>query len=150
MAPPERLEMILPGNAHDPDLAADDAINAWIDAFNDNDIDRIAALYDAQAVLWGTLSPELINSAPGVRQYFQRAFQGSGGTLHMVLQGSHLRMFGDMAVNTGAYALHIRADGHTRVLPARFSFVYRHVQGRWLIVDHHSSLLPAAPSAPGR
>ena len=131
-------------------VAAGEAIATWIAAFNDNDVDRIAALYDEQAVLWGTLSPEVINSAPGVRLYFERAFHGSGDTLHMVLQASQVRLFGDVAVNTGSYALHIRNDGRSQVLPARFSFVYRRVQDRWLIVDHHSSLLPAAPVAPGR
>jgi hypothetical protein len=29
--------------------------------------------------------------------------------------------------------------------PARFSFVYRNRDGRWLIVDHHSSAIPAPP-----
>ena len=29
--------------------------------------------------------------------------------------------------------------------PARFSFTYRLRDGQWLIADHHSSSVPAAP-----
>lgn len=34
-------------------------------------------------------------------------------------------------------------DARTAV---RFSFTYRRTGGQWLILDHHSSLMPAAPS----
>lgn len=38
-------------------------------------------------------------------------------------------------------------DGKEVEKHARFSFVYRRdpVAGKWMIVDHHSSLLPTAP-----
>ena len=55
--------------------AVEAATQAWIDAFNEHDTEVISTLYDAGAVLWGTLSPEIILSAEGVRAYFARTFQ---------------------------------------------------------------------------
>src|SRR5262245_21761435 len=39
------------------DVAA--ATQAWAEAFNSRDPARVLALYDAEAVLWGTVSPTL-------------------------------------------------------------------------------------------
>lgn len=36
-------------------------------------------------------------------------------------------------------------DGENKSLPARYSFVYVKRDGQWLIVDHHSSAMPAPP-----
>jgi hypothetical protein len=36
-------------------------------------------------------------------------------------------------------------DGKPATIAARFSFVYRQRDGRWMIVDHHSSAVPAPP-----
>lgn len=52
------------------------------------------------------------------------------------------------AINDGYYVFAWRgADGKEVEKRARYSFVYRKdpATGRWMIVDHHSSLLPTAP-----
>jgi hypothetical protein len=41
----------------------------------------------------------------------------------------------------GAYV----KDGQAQTIPARYSFVYVKQGGKWLIVDHHSSAMPAPP-----
>jgi hypothetical protein len=38
------------------------ATQAWIDAMNSRDPGRVVALHDAEAVLWGTLSPTIRDS----------------------------------------------------------------------------------------
>jgi len=37
----------------------DRATQAWADAFNSRDPERVLALYDPEAVLWGTVSPTI-------------------------------------------------------------------------------------------
>jgi hypothetical protein len=54
-------------------------------------------------------------------------------------------VYGDAAVNTGYYTFSYSKDGEVKTLPARYSFTYIKSVERWLIVDHHSSAMPAAP-----
>ena len=132
-----------------PDHSANTAINtvtaavqAWVDAFNAHDAARVSALYDAQAVLWGTLSADIITSVDGINAYFERTFQFNPPPT--VRPGQALvRVFGDMAVASGSYTLAFEIAGHSHLMPSRFSFTYRCSGDQWRIVDHHSSLVPA-------
>lgn len=142
---------------HDESRAEDDiaavtrAVQAWVSAFNEHSAPKVSALYDARAVLWGTLSAEIMSSAESVRAYFDRTFHFNPPPT-VSLGQCLVRMFGDTAVASGAYTLEFRIAGQSHLMPARFSLTYRRVPGdsgipseaRWLIVDHHSSLVPAA------
>jgi hypothetical protein len=55
-----------------------------------------------------------------------------------------VREFGDIAINTGFYTFSEVVGGDRVERPSRFSFTYRLRDGEWLIVDHHSSRVPAA------
>ncbi len=135
----------LPGaGAAEPE--AGQAAQAWAAAFNACDGAKAAALYDVDAVLWGTVSPALIASPAGVRQYFERVC--SANPQPKVAWGEQrLRVYADTAINSGTYTFTIFPAGQARQVPARYSFTYRKREGRWLIVDHHSSALPAAPAS---
>ena len=61
----------------------------------------------------------------------------------MATDQQRIRVYGDVAINTGAYTFSEMRDDKPLVRPARFSFVFRKRDGRWLIVDHHSSAVPA-------
>jgi hypothetical protein len=54
-------------------------------------------------------------------------------------------VYGDTAIKGGTYTFTSVREGKPTTTPARYSFVYRNRDGRWLIVDHHSSALPAPP-----
>ena len=56
-----------------------------------------------------------------------------------------IRVYGDTAVNTGYYTFSYVKDGETKTLPARYSFTFVKEGGNWMIVDHHSSAMLAAP-----
>jgi hypothetical protein len=57
--------------------------------------------------------------------------------------GEHrVQVFGDVAINTGFYTRTSVQDGKEVKNPARFTFVYQLRQGKWMIVEHHSSALP--------
>jgi hypothetical protein len=56
-----------------------------------------------------------------------------------------VRVWGDTAASTGSYTFTDMRDGQTVRRPARFSLVFHRQNGRWMIVDHHSSSVPAAP-----
>jgi uncharacterized protein (TIGR02246 family) len=124
------------------DVAA--ATQAWIDAMSSHDADRVVALYDPEAVLWGTRSPSLRDTPPTVREYFN-ILKTVPPSYKAVLGEQRIRIYGDIAINTGTYTFSEERDAKPVVRPARFSFVYRNRDGRWLIVDHHSSAVPAPP-----
>ena len=100
------------------------ATRAWVEAYNSRDPQKILALYAPDAVFKS--SP----SQPNAR---------------VELGDFKVRTWGDTAASTGSYTFTDVRDGQTVRRPARFSFVYRRQNGRWLIVDHHSSSVPAAP-----
>jgi uncharacterized protein (TIGR02246 family) len=124
------------------DVAA--ATQAWIDAMNSRDTDRVIVLYDPEAVLWGTVSPTIRDNPSAIRDYFKTLptfppeFKG-------VIGEQRVRVYGDTAINSGTYTFTTVRDGKPITIAARFSFVYRNRDGRWAIVDHHSSAVPAPP-----
>jgi uncharacterized protein (TIGR02246 family) len=119
------------------------AASRWTQLFVDDNPDTILALYDDDAVLWGTLSPVILRGKPAVRGYFERAYKALPG--HKVSFGEqHVRVFGDIAINSGYYTFSFVRDGQPQTIPARYSFVYRKRGNDWIIVDHHSSAVPGS------
>jgi uncharacterized protein (TIGR02246 family) len=116
----------------------------WADAFSAETPDRLLALYDREAVLWGTLSPKRRDDPEAIRDYMVNAFKALHN--HKVSFGDQLiRVYGDTAINTGYYTFTYTKDGESKSLPARYSFVYKKRDGKWMIVDHHSSAMPVPP-----
>jgi uncharacterized protein (TIGR02246 family) len=134
------------GSSDDEAAAVRVATEAWIAAFNRCDSTAICALYDPQAVLWGTTAAELITTPQGIAAYFDAVFALRPAP-HMALVDVLPRVFGDMAVSTGRYTLTLSPAPQLREVPARFSFTWRRSEGVWRIVDHHSSAMPAPLSA---
>jgi uncharacterized protein (TIGR02246 family) len=120
------------------------ATQAWIAGMTSHDVERVVALYDSEAVLWGTRSPTLRDTPATVREYFN-ILRTVPPSYKAVLGEQRIRVYGDIAINTGTYTFSEVRDGKEITRPARFSFVYRNRDGRWLIVDHHSSAVPAPP-----
>lgn len=129
-------------DASKADIAA--AGQAWAAAGNACELDKQLQLYHPEAVLWGTTSPTIAASPASIRQYFDRACN-SGMNAKVAFGEQNIRAYGDTAQNSGIYNVTVLIGGQTRVLPARYSFSYRRINGQWLIVDHHSSLMPTPP-----
>ncbi|MEP7067974.1 MAG: SgcJ/EcaC family oxidoreductase [Usitatibacter sp.] len=119
-----------------------DATAAWVAAYNSRDPSRITALYDREAILWGTSSGTIRTDPAAIAEYFKNAGRRPEARVSVIDQ--HVRVFGDVALNTGAYTFTDVQDGRAVSRPARFTFVYRNRDGRWLIADHHSSRVPTS------
>ena len=124
------------------DVAA--ATAKWGQTLGENDPDKIVTLYATDGVLWGTLSPKLRSDRAALRDYFVTAFKLLPG-LKVSFGDQLIRVYGDTAVNTGYYTFSYVKDGEPRTLPARYSFTFVKEGGNWMIVDHHSSAMPAPP-----
>src|SRR5690349_11660625 len=124
------------------DVAA--ATMKWAQTLGQNDPDKVVLLYATDGVLWGTLSPTVRADRAALRDYFVTAFKVLPG-LKVTFGDQLIRVYGNAAVNTGYYTFSYSKDGEVKTLPARYSFTYIKNAERWLIVDHHSSAMPAAP-----
>jgi|KBSSwiStaDraftv2_1062776.scaffolds.fasta_scaffold214771_2 uncharacterized protein (TIGR02246 family) len=121
---------------------------AWAEGMSAHDAERVLALYAPDAVLWGTRSPTIRTDPAKVREYFG-ILKTVPDSYKAVLGEQHVRVYGDMAINSGSYTFSQIENGKEVLRPARFSFVFRKNDGRWLIVDHHSSAVPQpTPVAP--
>jgi uncharacterized protein (TIGR02246 family) len=116
----------------------------WAETLGQNDPDKIVLLYATDGVLWGTLSPTLRSNRAGLRDYFVGAFKVLP-SLKVNFGEQLIRVSSDTAVNTGYYTFSYVKDGDPKTLPARYSFTFVKEGGNWMIVDHHSSAMPAAP-----
>ena len=116
----------------------------WGRALGEDDPDKVLPLYADDAVLWGTLSPIVRAERAALRDYFVTAFRVLPG-LKVTFGDQLIRVYGNAAVNTGYYTFSYSKNGEVKTLPARYSFSYIKNGERWLIVDHHSSAMPAAP-----
>jgi len=116
-------------------------MEAWAAAFSAETPEAILALYAEDAVLWGTLSPVRRVGAEAIRDYFERVFPFAARKV--TFQDPLIRMHGDTALNTGAYTFSWEKGGETVTIAARYSFACVKRNGRWLIADHHSSVMPA-------
>ena len=112
---------------------------AWIDAFNSGDAVRIASLYDPQAVLIGTTAKQPVAGTAAITAYFRQA----AGNAARVAQGEHiLRAYGEVAVDSGLYSFFFVREGKAVLVPARYTFVWHKRDGKWRILEHHSSRVP--------
>ena len=124
------------------DVAA--ATVKWAQTLGQNDPDKVLLLYAADGVLWGTLSPTVRADRAALRDYFVTAFKVLPG-LKVTFGEQLIRVYGSTAVNTGYYTFAYVKDGETKTLPARYSFTFVKDGENWMIVDHHSSAMPAPP-----
>jgi uncharacterized protein (TIGR02246 family) len=119
------------------------AFESWIAAVSSGNPEQVVKLYAEDAVLLPTLSP-VVHDTPDKRHAYFTEFI-SRQNLKGVVDESRVRVFGEFAVNSGAYTFTFtRPDGKTQEVPARFSFVYRKEEDEWKIIEHHSSAAPAA------
>ena len=142
------MAVLLPGcqTMQSQDAAKAEILSAtytWADAVNACSPARISALYDREAVLWATTSPNIYSTPESVRKYFEGLCASS--TPPKVQFGEQLiRVYGNTAIDSGSYTFTV-IEGREMSVPARFSIAYRKVGDQWLIVDHHSSLRPTPP-----
>jgi hypothetical protein len=75
------------------------ATRAWIDAMGSHDPERVVALYDPEAVLWGTTSPTLRDNPASVSDYF-KFLRTAPPYYKGVLGEQRIRVYGDALPST--------------------------------------------------
>ncbi|WP_248963824.1 SgcJ/EcaC family oxidoreductase [Sphaerisporangium perillae] len=116
-------------------------LNTWADTLLTRDPARVADLYAPKGVLLPTLSAQVRTDHAGMIDYFTGFLAKEP---HATVKQSIIEILGDRsAVNSGTYAFSLKnAQGVRETVQARYTFVYERIEGKWLIVSHHSSLMP--------
>lgn len=112
----------------------------WNRALATLDPQRVADHYAPDAVLLPTVSNQVRTDRAGIVDYFQHFLENKpqGAILR-----SQVKMLGpDDAIDTGTYRFTLTKDGVQSTVDARYTYVYERINGKWLIVNHHSSAMP--------
>ncbi|MER5769715.1 SgcJ/EcaC family oxidoreductase [Streptomyces sp. NPDC001985] len=116
----------------------------WNAALGTGNPQTVADRYASDAVLLPTVSPDIRTSRTQIVDYFEHFLQKQprGEKIRSVI---HV-LDGDSAIDTGLYRFHLTDPATRKVSPvvARYTYQYEKRGGKWLIVNHHSSVLPAA------
>lgn len=111
----------------------------WKLAVDERNPEKIVNLYDEKAFLYATFS-NVIEDRAGMMSYFTKL--GKHPNLKVVFTRENIRVYGDVAVNSGLYVFSYVDKGKTVKIPGRYTFVYHNTPKGWMIIDHHSSVLP--------
>jgi len=125
------------------DKEVQDAYFAWCNAVGEakGDPKVVVKYYAPDASLLATLSPKiLINTDGGLNDYFASFTKNTNIKCKTDKLITHVE--GDVAYNVGLYTFTYDEGKNKKVVPARFTFVYKKYNNGWLIVHHHSSKLP--------
>ncbi len=109
----------------------------WNRSLATGDAVKVDANYARDAVLIPTLSNEIRHTPAGRILYFKDEFlpkEPSGK-----IDKHYLKCSGDIAINSGLYTFTFGDGTKAR---ARYTFVYQKRDGKWLIIEHHSSKMP--------
>lgn len=114
----------------------------WNAALATGDANRVADLYAPGAVLLPTLSARLRTDRNAIVDYFKHFLDSKPVGR---IQERFIHVLGPTAaVDTGLYQFTLtNKDGTKSKVDARYTFVYELRGGRWLIINHHSSVVPS-------
>lgn len=117
---------------------------AWQQAIASRNAETIATLYSPHAFLYATFD-NMIDDHAALLEYFKKITMNEN--LQVTFDKQHVRVYGNVGINSGLYTFSYKQDGKEVRVPARYTFVYLHEGNKWLIIDHHSSVLPKPPAA---
>ncbi|WP_422010388.1 DUF4440 domain-containing protein [Roseateles sp.] len=116
------------------------ALEDWKDAYNSRDPRRLQQLYAPGALITDDEYSAVPLSGDALPVFFDDMAQRPTARMRWII--GNLRLFGETAVRSGEYEFTEELAGQAREKPARYSFAYQRIDGRWLIVLQHSTVRP--------
>lgn len=113
---------------------------AWNDALKTKNPDTVTAMYADNGVLLPTVSNKPRTNHAEIRSYFVKFLKKEPSG---VIDSNTITAGCDWATNSGIYTFQLMNDEGKKVpVQARFSYAYEKIGGKWLIISHHSSVMP--------
>lgn len=136
VSPPLRCDDPASNCVNDLMLALED----WKDAYNSRDARRLQQLYAPGALITDDEYSAVPLDGVALPGFFDQMAQRPTARMRWII--GNLQLFGETAVRSGEYEFTEQVAGHSKERPARYSFAYQRIEGRWLIVLQHSTLRP--------
>ena len=111
-------------------------LSQWNQSLQTKDPQKVIENYASDAVLLPTFSNAVLKTPAMIKAYFADILN-QNPSITVDEQIIHLGC--NWASNAGVYTFHVSKDGQSDTVKARYSFLYRNVNGKWLIIQHHSS-----------
>jgi uncharacterized protein (TIGR02246 family) len=116
----------------------------WVKAFHEGNADALSATYARDGVYFSWAGPFPVAGREAIRATYAGFFRAFP-TRNIVLRDETRRAYGDTVVYNSNWTLvYGDAKGTIKTVYGRSSAVSTVVEGRRLIVDHNTSLLPIA------
>ncbi|MBW1693395.1 MAG: SgcJ/EcaC family oxidoreductase [Deltaproteobacteria bacterium] len=112
----------------------------WNKALQTGNPDKVVACYAEDAILLPTVSAKVRHNHDEIRDYFVH-FLSKNPRGRIIEQ--NIRIYDNIAINSGLYTFSLTKSGAHADVAARFTFAYQKYEDGWLIIEHHSSILPA-------
>jgi uncharacterized protein (TIGR02246 family) len=116
------------------------ALEDWKDAYNRRDARRLQQLYAPGALITDDEYVAVPLSGDALSTFFDQMAQRPTARMRWII--GNLQLFGETAVRSGEYEFTEQTGGQTTTKPARYSFAYQRIEGRWLIILQHSTVRP--------
>ncbi|WP_327430410.1 SgcJ/EcaC family oxidoreductase [Streptomyces sp. NBC_01236] len=116
--------------------------DGWNDALRTGDPEKVADRYASDAVLLPTVSNRIRTDHAEIVDYFEHFLENKpvGKKIETIVNV----LDKNSAIDTGLYEFTLTDPdtGARRVVEARYTYEYEKRGGEWLIVNHHSSVMP--------
>ena len=118
-----------------------EAFEKWNSALQTKDAKKVAAMYldNGEGILLPTVSPKVRHNREEIADYFEHFLEKN--PVGKITE-ANVRIYGDIAINSGLYVFELDSEDGRVEVGARFTFVYKKVGDDWMILEHHSSVLP--------
>lgn len=116
------------------------ALTNWLNTLADGNAVKMSDLYLENGVLLGTLAGEIKQGREQIQEYFEMFLKKSpvGSVDSFILQN-----FGDVCISDGTYTFELDgAGGNRESVAARYTYVWKKENKKWMIATHHSSVNP--------
>ncbi|WP_405949612.1 SgcJ/EcaC family oxidoreductase [Streptomyces prunicolor] len=116
--------------------------DGWNAALQTGDPKKVANRYASDAVLLPTVSNKIRTDRAEIVDYFEHFLPNKpvGKKVETIVNV----LDSNSAIDTGIYEFTLTdpKSGAKRVVEARYTYEYEKRGGKWLIVNHHSSVMP--------
>jgi uncharacterized protein (TIGR02246 family) len=119
--------------------------NKWNSALQTKNPKTVADIYHSQELSFlPTVSPQHIKDYGSTEEYFTAFVQKNP---YGTITDDSIQVYGngEAYLHSGMYTFELGDAGARTPVKARFSYVWKNVNGQWKITHHHSSVRPAGP-----
>ena len=122
------------------DQSPETIVDHWADYFNNGNLERLLDMYQEEATLLPTFSPNLLSNLEQIEEYFSRTIEHQASVEIDDSQTINKKLSENMYLITGAYVFYLKNKSNTKYL-SWFTFLID-LSVDSPIMHHHSSRVP--------